>query len=117
MGVRVFQLPGCTSCRNAAAWLSEHRVPVEYRHIRSEAPSRDELAAMAALHAGGAAGLCSSRSVRFRELNLAGREFTDAEWLDLLASEPKLLRRPLITDGRRLVVGFDRRGLEALERA
>ena len=36
-----------------------------------------------------------------------------ADLLDLLAREPRLLRRPIISDGRRAVVGFDRALLAA----
>ena len=66
------------------------------------------------MHPAGAAGLLSTRSVRYRELGLGGRQRTAAELLELLAAEPGLFRRPLVTDGRRLVVGFDRAGLAAL---
>jgi len=114
MAIRVHQLPGCTSCEQAGAWLSAHQVQTETRHIRRDPPTRQELAEMAALHPKGALGLLSTRSIRYRELGLAGHSLTDNELLDLLAREPKLLRRPLITDGQRLVVGFDRAGLEAL---
>ncbi len=67
---------------------------------------------MAALHPRGAEGLLSRRGTRFRELGLDRRGFREDELLDLLAQEPKLLRRPLITDGRHLVVGYDEQALE-----
>ena len=67
---------------------------------------------MARLHPQGAEGLLSRRSARFRDLGLDGRRFREDELLDLLAQEPKLLRRPLLTDGRHLVVGYDARALE-----
>ncbi len=70
--------------------------------------------ALAAMHPAGAAGLVSTRGVRYRELGLGGRQPTAAELAELLAAEPGLFRRPLVTDGRRLVVGFDRAGLAAL---
>lgn len=35
------------------------------------------------------------------------------QWLDLLAAEPKMLRRPLITDGTHLVVGWNEAALRA----
>ena len=62
---------------------------------------------MAALHPEGAHGLLSTRSVRYRELGLGGRTLRDEELLDLLAADPRLLRRPLILGDGRLVVGFD----------
>lgn len=45
---------------------------------------------------------------------LAGREPEGEALLDLLAREPHLLRRPIVSDGRRTVVGFDRAGLATL---
>lgn len=69
---------------------------------------------MAALRPGGARDFLSTRSRRYRELKdeIAGLE-GDA-LLAVLAREPQLLRRPLITDGRRCVVGYDPEGLAAM---
>ena len=71
------------------------------------------MAAIAARLPGGVQDLLSKRSIRFRELGLAGRTFTDDELLHLLASEPKLLRRPILVDGERAVVGASQADLEA----
>ena len=54
---------------------------------------------------GGADDLLSRRSIRFRELGLSGRTFTEEELLDLLAAEPTLLRRPIFVSDERVVVG------------
>ncbi len=55
----------------------------------------------------------SRRSIRYRELGLSGRTLTADELLDLLAAEPKLLRRPIIVDGERVVVGAAKGALAA----
>ncbi len=112
MPVQMFELPGCTSCRHAAAWLHTQGVPYERRHVWNEHPTRAELTALAARLPGGAQALLSRRSRRFRELGLEGREFTEDGLLDLLAREPRLLRRPIIFDGQRVIVGFDRAALQ-----
>ena len=87
---------------------------IHQRHIWNEAPSRDELSAMAALLPDGALGLVSRRSTRAAQLGIDPASMTQPALLDLLAREPRLLRRPLITDGRRLVVGYDQDALQAL---
>jgi len=110
----MFELPSCTSCRNAASWLSRKGIAYERRHVWDAHPTRQELADIAARHSGGAQALLSRRSIRFKELGLAGQTLTDEECLDLLANEPRLLKRPIISDGNRVVIGFDRRGLEAM---
>lgn len=114
MPVVVYALPGCSSCRNAVDWLKAHGVSFQERHIRRDPPNRQELADLAAQLADGAEGLLSRRSLRFRELGLAGQELQGEALLDLLAREPHLLRRPILHDGSRTVVGFDRPGLADL---
>lgn len=87
--------------------------PLVERHILLQPPTREELAAMARLAPGGVRDLVATRSRRYKELGLADKNLTDDEWLDLLAQEPRLLRRPLITDGSHLTVGKDADGLSA----
>lgn len=87
------------------------------RHIFSSPPTREELAAVARLLPGGTRDLLSTRSTRARELGLTeeagwGPE-NEEELLDLLAREPRLLRRPIVTDGRAAVVGYDEAALRA----
>ena len=57
----------------------------------------------------------SRRSRAYKEL-IGDREagLTDGEVLDLMVTEPTLLRRPLVAAGGRAVVGFDREALRAL---
>ena len=89
---------------------------VSERHIVKEAPSLAELGELAALAPGGVRDLVAKNSARYRELHLAAVAMSDEEWLDLLAREPKLLRRPLVTDGQRLVIGHRPEALSELAR-
>lgn len=66
---------------------------------------------MAALAPGGIRDLVSAKSARYKELGLADQQLSDQEWLELLAHEPKLLRRPLLFDDVKLVIGYDERKL------
>lgn len=34
-----------------------------------------------------------------------GKEFTDAEWLDILVENPKLIERPIVVRGNKAVIG------------
>jgi len=88
-------------------------VALDERHIWNQAPSRDELAEVAAALPGGVRSLLSTRSTRYRELGLDADRLSDQELLDLLAREPKLLRRPIIWDGMHAVVGAKRPEVEA----
>ena len=74
----------------------------------------DEVRALAALLPGGVRDILSTRSRKFRELELADKDLTDEELVDLLAREPGLWRRPIVVRGKEAVVGFDARSLERL---
>lgn len=64
--------------------------------------------------AGGVEHLVSTRSPAYRELKLAGQELSEAEWVKLFQSEPRLLRRPIVTDGKRIVIGYDEAAIREL---
>ncbi len=77
------------------------------RNIVTQPPTAAEIQAMARLAPGGATDLLSRRSARYRELGLEGVDLSEAEWCALLSRESRLLKRPLLTDGSRLVIGYD----------
>lgn len=77
-------------------------------HIYNDPPPREVLKQIAAALPGGVSELVSVRGRRYKELGLAGRTLSDEEWLRLFEEEPRLLRRPILWDGERAVVGFDR---------
>lgn len=62
----------------------------------------------------GAGALLSKRSRRFQELKARLVDLDDERLLTILAEEPKLLRRPIITDGNRAIVGYDQAALESM---
>lgn len=105
-----FLYPGCTSCQKAKSWLADNVGHYLTRHIYDEPPTRSELRHLAELLPGGAQALLSRRSRRFRELGFSDDPSrlpeSEEALLDLLADEPRLLRRPIVTDGKRAVVGW-----------
>jgi Spx/MgsR family transcriptional regulator len=96
--------------------LSRRRVAFTTRDLIKQPLTADEIRALAALHPDGVRGLLSTRSTQLKALGLDRKPVSDAELVALMAKEPRLLRRPLVVDGRRLLVGFDREALESLGR-
>ena len=56
----------------------------------------------------------STRSTAYKTLGLAQRRVSEAELLELLVSEPTLLRRPLVVAPHASMQGFNVRALEQL---
>lgn len=88
--------------------LSRRGVTFTVRDLFKEPLSQDEIRRLARLAPGGVRGLLSVRSPQVKALGLDRRQRSDEELIALMTKEPRLLRRPLLHDGRRLIVGFDR---------
>ena len=54
------------------------------------------------------------KSPAFKAMGLKDKKLTAAEAVALMATEPNLIKRPLVVAGREIVAGFDRDRLRAL---
>ena len=88
--------------------LSRRGVKFSPRDLFKEPLTTDEIRRLAALAPGGARGLLSIRSPQVKALGLDKRPLSDEALIDLMAKEPRLLRRPLFHHGRKLIIGFDK---------
>ncbi|MGI8788491.1 MAG: arsenate reductase family protein [Pyrinomonadaceae bacterium] len=101
-----YGLPNCTTCQKALRRLDYHRVSnVEKRNIKEEPLSREEVERLVK-KLGGAENLFSRRSVKYRELGLKDKTLSDAEMLDLMASEYTFLKRPILVVNNKAIAGF-----------
>lgn len=93
--------------------LSDADREVTERQYFKSLPTREELESLARLLPGGIRDLLSVRSSRLKALGLDPTTLDDDAIADLLTREPKLLRRPILTDGKRIIVGLDRQAITA----
>ncbi|OLN23353.1 transcriptional regulator [Domibacillus antri] len=112
--VTFFTYPSCTSCRKTKKWLSTHSVKVQERHLFRETPTRSELFTLLSMTSEGVDELLATRSSTFKSLNIDIDDMPLSHVVDLLINEPKLLRRPILTDGKTLVVGYNPEKLRSL---
>ena len=74
---------------------------VEYLKIP---PSRDDLAKIVEMLGIRPEELVRKGEAIFKE-KFKGKQFTDDEWLDILAEHPKLIERPIVVDENKAVLG------------
>lgn len=91
--------------------LGELGADVDERLYFRDKLTPDEVRRLARLLPGGVQDLVSTRSRRYRALGLAQRTLSPDQWVDFLAQEPGLWRRPVAVRGSRAVVGYDRDAL------
>ncbi|QQE75872.1 transcriptional regulator Spx [Brevibacillus composti] len=109
-----FTYPSCTSCRKAKAWLAENGVHYEERHLFKNPPTSEELLEIIKMTTNGLDEILSTRSQRFKNLDVDIEEMSVSELLELLSEEPQLLKRPILTDGENLIVGFNQSAMKNL---
>ncbi|MCZ0873347.1 Spx/MgsR family RNA polymerase-binding regulatory protein [Peribacillus sp. AS_2] len=102
-----FSYPSCTSCRKTKKWLSANQVSFDERHLFRETPTVAELKRILELTSEGLDEVLATRSEAYRDLQVNIDEMRLSDVIQLLTKEPKLLRRPILIDGEKLVIGHN----------
>lgn len=108
MALTFYWYPKCGTCRNAKKWLDNHEIAYVAVHIVENPPSRDELQQMFEQSGLDIKKFFNTSGMKYRELGLKDKVKTasEDELLDLLASDGMLIKRPLMTNGEKVTVGF-----------
>lgn len=107
--VKFFGKPGCTTCEKAQKFMENRGYRLEYRDLWKNPLSAAELEKLIGPREHSA--FLNTRSEVYREKNLAENPPTRREAIRMMANEPRLIRRPVVVAGGRVVVGFDEKGL------
>ncbi|MEH7503176.1 transcriptional regulator SpxA [Neobacillus drentensis] len=105
--VTLFTTPSCASCRKAKAWLEEHQIDYIERNILSNPLTVDEIKSILRLTEEGTSEIISTNSKAFQELNVNIESLPLNELFKLIMEHPKMVRRPIILDEKRLQVGYN----------
>ncbi|MBT2655008.1 transcriptional regulator Spx [Bacillus sp. ISL-18] len=105
--VTLYSTPSCGSCRKAKAWLEEHHIDYIERNILSNPLTVDEIKSILRLTEEGTSEIISTNSKTFQELNINIESLPLNEFYTLIMEHPKMLRRPIILDEKRLQVGYN----------
>ncbi len=114
----VYAYASCDTCRKALAWLRAHQVEPRVVPIVDAPPSAQELKALVAKAGLPVRKWFNTSGQSYRALVAergkdAVAALTDAEVVALLAADGKLIKRPVLVDGERVLVGFDAAAYEA----
>jgi arsenate reductase len=107
--LRFYGYKKCDTCRKAEQFLQQAGIGYEFVDITENPPTAEELAVIIECANISLNKLFNTNGVQYRELNIKERlpALSEQEILVLLAGNGRLIKRPLITDGKRATVGFD----------
>ena len=109
MKILFFQYPSCSTCKKAAKWLKDHDIDIESKHIVETPPTVGELTEWITRSNLPLQKFFNTSGQKYRELNLKNRISTmpEKELIELLASDGKLIKRPLLVTDSQVLVGFN----------
>ncbi len=114
MALTFYWYPKCGTCRKAKKWLEEKGIEFEEVHIVDNPPSKEELETMWRQSGLDIKKFFNTSGKLYRERGLKDQLPTLSidEALTLLSEEGMLIKRPIVTDGEKVTVGFNEKQFE-----
>jgi len=106
--LKVYHYPKCGSCRSALKFLREKGREFELQDLFEQPPTEAEIREWLRMSGLGPRAFFNTSGEVYRELNLKDKlpGMSEDEQIRLLASNGRLVKRPVVTDGRKLTVGL-----------
>lgn len=102
------QYPKCSTCQKAKKWLETHNIAYTSRHIVDDRPTYEELKQWYKNSGLPLKKFFNTSGLVYRDMQLKDKlsAMSEDEQLKLLATNGMLVKRPLIVDDNRILVGF-----------
>ena len=102
------QYPKCTTCRKAKKFLQENNVTFDDRDITIDNPAVEELEKWIDLSGLEIKKFFNTSGVLYKEMKLKDKikDMSREEMIKLLATDGKLVKRPLLICDDKVLVGF-----------
>lgn len=106
--IKFYGYSKCSTVRKAKAWLEENNLEFENIEIVENPPSKEELKEMYEVSGYELKKFFNTSGVKYRELGLKNIVNTESDenLLDILSSDGMLIKRPLVYDGKNVIIGF-----------
>ena len=100
--------PKCTTCQKAQKWLDDNKVEYEFRDIKLDNPTLDELTEWYKKSGLPLKKFFNTSGLLYKSLDLKNKlpTMSEDEMLKLLASDGMLVKRPLVISDSFVLVGF-----------
>ena len=116
MTIQFIQYPNCSTCKKAKKWLEQNNIHFDDIHIVEQTPSKEQLKNFWQISGLPLKKFFNTSGVKYKELQLKDKLplMSEDEQLSLLASDGKLIKRPLTTDGKKVTLGFKEEEFEQM---
>ena len=101
----IYGIKSCDTMKKARTWLDEHGVPYAFHDYKAAGIERERLEAWS--RKVGWEVLLNRSGTTFRKLPEADRaDLNERKALALMLAQPSMIKRPVLEQGAKLLVGF-----------
>lgn len=103
-----YQHATCSTCRKGRQWLENQAIEYQIIDMIAQPPSKEKLVEWMSASDLPVSRFFNAKGNRYRELNLKETlsEMTIEVAAELLSTDGMLIKRPLVTDGNKITLGF-----------
>jgi len=108
MSLTLYWYPNCSTCKKAKKWLEDHNLTYKLVHLVEETPTEAEIKQLIEKSDLPPRRFFNTSGKVYREQNMKDK-IKDASldaMVEYLASNGMLIKRPIVTDGEKVTVGF-----------
>lgn len=103
--IHIYGIKNCGSVKKALSFFDTHSLAYTFHDFKSSPVSLDTVQQWAA--SVGTSVLLNTKGTTYRTLDLKSFHLEDADKIDWMAKENRLIKRPVIEVDGKLIVGFD----------
>jgi len=111
--MKIYHNPRCKKSRAGLAYLAEHGIQPDIRLYLDDNLDVDELKELLKLLKIPASELVRTQEEYYKK-ELKGKDLSEEEWISVLVENPKLIKRPIVSDGKKAVLGDPAENIRAM---
>lgn len=106
--VEFINYPRCSTCVKARKWLENNGIDFDNRDIVTNNPNENEIKKYLKISGKELKKFFNTSGILYREMNLKDKlpDMSEDEMIKLLATDGKLVKRPLIVTEKEVLIGF-----------
>lgn len=105
--IKIYTTPSCASCRKAKKWFEDHNITYQEKNIFTHPITKNDIKAILENSENGYDDIISMRSKIIKDNNLDIQDMKTSELEKLILENPSILKRPIIIDNRKFLVGYN----------
>ena len=111
--ITMYGIPNCDTVKKAKNWFEKRQIPYTFHDYKKSGVDKETLEMWVLEH--GWEPLLNKRGTTFRQLpDVLKQDMDGDKAITLMTAHPSMIKRPVVTDGDTILIGYDSTGYEKM---